>query len=467
MALALARGSSRRAAVQTTFICIPHTRHYAQAQPGQAATFKSKSLETKNKKAFSRKNRLGAFRSLPPSQLTEPIFKAESSLNPPSFTPDILTENMIGSVTAFDEIPNDPIKYFGTPKQMLLEFRLLSKKCSVIRNITVLTAQELDSAAEAPSHKTRFVLTGAEGSGKSFLLLQAVRYCLAKGWIVIYVPRAKSLVNSTTTHTYDLRTQTYLQPNYAQELLRRIHEVNGAVLQTLTIKDTLNLDRRSFSSGTTLAEIASAGGKDATISSVVLEAFLNELSQQTQIPVLLAVDDFQAVYNLKTAYRDPHFAAIRPFHLSIPRYLLEFASGKRFFQKGAVLGALTAHDPAFPVPIELMDQLNLPGLRPRTAYSKRSKTLQEYAQGLQNLPVPEEFSVKEAAAVFEMWMSDNALTGPANDELFLSKYTESAGRPRAFVWQGILSTLEGTSPTVDESTVLPQIREGRVPLTVF
>ncbi|KIK63998.1 hypothetical protein GYMLUDRAFT_40216 [Collybiopsis luxurians FD-317 M1] len=462
MALTLARASSRRALVQTTLICLPNTRHYAQPQPGQAAAFKTRNVVTKNKKAFSRKNRLGAFRSLPPSQLTEDIFKSHSSLKPLTFNPDILTENMIGSIAAFKDIPNDPIKYYGTPKQLLLEFRLLSQKCSVIRNITIFTAQELDAAAEEPSHKTRYVLTGSEGCGKSFLLLQAVQYCLAKGWIVIYIPRAKSTVNSTTTHAYDLRTQTYLQPNYAQQLLRRIHEVNSATLETLSIKQTLNLDRRSFSSGTTLAQLASAGGKDATISSAVLEAFLNELSQQTQIPVLLAVDDFQAVYNIKTSYRDPHFSAIRPFHLAIPRYLLEFASGKRSFQKGAVLGALTANDPAFPVPNELMDQLGLPGLQPRTAYSKRSKTLQEYAQGLKNLPVPEEFSLKEAAAVFEMWMSDNALTAPANDELFLSKYTESGGRPRAFVWQGILGTLEGAPPVVDEKTLWPQMREGRI-----
>lgn len=129
-----------------------------------------------------------------------------------------------------------------------------------------------------------------------------------------------------------------------------------------------------------------------------------------RIPVLLAVDDFQAVYREKTDYRDPHFSAIRPYHLAIPRVILEFASGKRSFQKGAILGALTAADPAFPVPNELMDALGLPGLHPRSPYSKRSKILQEYSQGLMNLPVPEEFSLREAAAVFETWMRDNAIS---------------------------------------------------------
>ncbi|KAJ4482989.1 mitochondrial ribosomal death-associated protein 3-domain-containing protein [Lentinula edodes] len=466
MALSLSRVPFYRSLPQGTLIC---TRTYANSPPGQQSPFRIQNVKntgtSKNKKAFSRKNRIGAFRSMTPSSLTVPVLQPSpnSSLSSvPTFKPEMITENMIGQVVAFSQTPNDPIKYFGTPKNMLLEFRLLSKRCSVIRNITVFTAEELDSAAAEPSHKTRYVLTGPSGCGKSFLLLQSVQYCLAKGWIVIYIPRAKTTVNSTTTHTYDLRTQTYLQPNYAQQTLRRILEVNSANLETLTLREGLNYDRRSFSSGTTLAQLASAGSKDAVISSVVLETLLNELSRQSKIPVLLAVDDFQAIYNQKTAYRDPHFSAIRPYHLAIPRLILEFASGKRSFPKGAVLGALTAMDPAFPVTNELMDELNLPGLHPRSPYSKRSKILQEYARGLMNLPVPEEFSPREAASVFETWMRDNALTAPGNDELFLAKYTESAGNPKAFVWQGILGTLEGAAPVVNQNTPWPQLREGRI-----
>ncbi|KAJ3999088.1 mitochondrial ribosomal death-associated protein 3-domain-containing protein [Lentinula boryana] len=465
MVLALSRASLCRSLPQGT-VCLPNVRTYANTPPGQQSPFKIQNVKSsatpKNKKAFSRKNRIGAFRSMNPSQLTVPVLQPRSSLSMPSFKPELMTENMIGQVVAFNQTPNDPIKYFGTPKNMLLEFRLLSQRCSVIRNITILTAEELNSAASEPSHKTRYVLTGPSGCGKSFLLLQAVQYCLAKEWIVIYIPRAKTMVNSTTTHVYDLRTQTYLQPNYAQQTLRRILEVNSANLQTLTMRDGLSYDRRSFSSGTTLAQLASAGSKDPAISSVVLETLLTELCRQSKIPVLLAVDDFQSIYNQKTSYRDPHFSAIRPYHLAIPRFILEFASGKRSFPKGAIIGALTAADPAFPVTNELMDELGVPGVHPRSPYSKRSKILQEYARGLRNLPVPTEFSPREAASVFETWMRDNALTAPANDELFLAKYTESAGNPKAFVWQGILGTLEGAAPVVNESTSWPQLREGRI-----
>ncbi|KAF9070753.1 mitochondrial ribosomal death-associated protein 3-domain-containing protein [Rhodocollybia butyracea] len=420
-----------------------------------------------NKKAFTRKNRVGAFRSLPAAQLNLPIFQSTPPLPAPSFKPEVVTENTIGTVFAFDETKNDPIKHFGTPKSMLLEYRLLSQRYSVIRDITVITTEELEEAALEPSHQSNYVLTGPTGCGKSFVLLQAVQYCLAKEWVVIYIPRAKTLVNSTTMHTYDLRTRTYFQPKFAQQLLQRTLDVNSKVLETMTMREGVNFDRRSFPAGTTLAALAAGGAKEQAISSVAFETLIGELCAQSKIPILLAIDDFQALYTPKSSYRDPHFSAIRPYHLALPRILLELASGKRFFQRGAVLGALTTTDPKFPVTQELKEVLELPIGKPRSAYGRRSRVLEEYAEGCMNLPVPEQFSVKEAAAVFEMWMKDQALTAPANDEVFLSKYTESGGNPKAFVWQGILGTLEGASPEdVDESVPWPQLREGRVPLAL-
>lgn len=47
-------------------------------------------------------------------------------------------------------------------------------------------------------------------------------------------------------------------------------------------------------------------------------------------PVLLALDDFQALYH-QTTYRDPLFNFIQAYHLSMPRLMLEYASGLRSF----------------------------------------------------------------------------------------------------------------------------------------
>lgn len=46
--------------------------------------------------------------------------------------------------------------------------------------------------------------------------------------------------------------------------------------------------------------------------------------------MLLAVDDFQALY-CDSTYRDPLFARIKSYHLSMARLLLEYTSGKKAF----------------------------------------------------------------------------------------------------------------------------------------
>ena len=89
------------------------------------------------------------------------------------------------------------------------QFRMLSKPCSVIRDITLKAIDMLDAASIKPSRDTRvvfsacflpfpyFILTyvppaGERGAGKSFALLQAIQYAIARHWIVLYIPRGLS-----------------------------------------------------------------------------------------------------------------------------------------------------------------------------------------------------------------------------------------------------------------------------------
>ncbi|KAF8344488.1 mitochondrial ribosomal death-associated protein 3-domain-containing protein [Amanita rubescens] len=125
----------------------------------------------------------------------------------------------------------------------------------------------------------------------------------------------------------------------------------------------------------TLADLINVGLKDAA----VLDALINELGRRKTHPVLLAVDDFRALY-CKTAYRDPFFNPIRPYHLSMPRLIMEYASGGRTFAKGkgAVLGAITYSDPAYPLPLRLREALQIPYNHPQSPYDKCFPTLIEY-----------------------------------------------------------------------------------------
>ena len=147
-------------------------------------------------------------------------------------------------------------------------------------------------------------------------------------------------------------------------------------------------------------------------------------SQKSSYPVLFAVDDLQAVYR-STLYRDPHGRLLQPQHLSLPRLILEYASGQKSFvswhppprhmspdasqARGAFLGAISTAHTQFQVPLELSEALDLPFPRPAGPYVKRSAELVAYTQGLQNLPVPAQLSVPEAASLFELWMKTKAL----------------------------------------------------------
>ena len=163
-------------------------------------------------------------------------------------------------------------------------------------------------------------------------------------------------------------------------------------------------------------------------------------------PVLVAVDDFQALFN-KSLYRDPHYKPILSYHLSVPRLLLSlFSPTLRPLSYGAVLGAITSSDPAFPISLELKDMLDITDQANQPVveeeYVKRSAALREYLKDVTSIEVPNQLSVTEAAGLFEIWMKQRTLTSSLHDEIFMSKYVESVGNPRDFVWKGLLRTLQ-------------------------
>ncbi|KAF7982520.1 hypothetical protein HWV62_28132 [Athelia sp. TMB] len=365
---------------------------------------------------------LGTFVRMPKGALTHPLFEPDHAdeLALESFKPDLLTPEVIGTAMKF-----------------------------VIRDVTLKAIDMLDAASIKPSRNTRVVFTGDRGAGKSFALLQAIQYAIARHWIVLYIPRAISLVNSSSPHAYDARTQTYVQPNTAYQLLQRFLTVNRATLAELRLaRDHELSSTKRAAKGTGVVELIEMGVRDQNIAAVVLEGALEELAGQTEHPVLVAIDDFQALYG-KTTYRDPQFEPIKAYHLSTPRLLLDYASGKKTFARGAILGATSTTNTTFPLPLELAEALSsreaaspLPLPASAYAYTPRSNPMKAYARGLKALPVPARLTPEEAAGVFEVWMKDRGLHSLASDELFLAKYTETSGNARDFVWRGLLGTLE-------------------------
>ncbi|GJE90341.1 hypothetical protein PsYK624_064720 [Phanerochaete sordida] len=418
-------------------------RHYAPGKRMEKIKRDNKAQEAPDADA-PKKNmkRIGTFMPLPASQLKHKMFNPDDPvmINPPTFHANALTTRDAASkVMQFAKPQGSIIKAYGLPINMLLEFRVLSKPCSVVRDVTLSTIERLEAASVGSSQNSRAVITGSTGSGKSYLLLQAVEYCKSRDWVVLYVPRAINLVNSSTEYVYDARTRTYLQPEFSFQLLQRFQQVNAQFMGTLKLTKDVTLGRRSLPVGTPISELVNIAQRDKALAPLMLEALLREVSRQKTHPVLLAVDDIQALY-CNTYYRDPQFQGIKPYHMSVPRLLLDFISGKRYFERGAVLGAVSTTHTRFQMPLELREALKIPHDRPVSPYLRREPELVRYASGLQNIPMPSSFQVEEAASLFEIWAKDKAMHFAACDETFLSMYTQSSGNPRDFIWKGLLSS---------------------------
>jgi small subunit ribosomal protein S29 len=95
--------------------------------------------------------------------------------------------------------------------------------------------------------------------------------------------QAINLVNSSSPYSYDLRTQTYLQPVFAQQTLERFRSVNEYHLGSLVAEDKIDLeDGLSLPQGTPLLKLIDVGLKDRASAPTVLAALLEALGKQTR-----------------------------------------------------------------------------------------------------------------------------------------------------------------------------------------
>ncbi|KAJ7022680.1 mitochondrial ribosomal death-associated protein 3-domain-containing protein [Mycena alexandri] len=386
-------------------------------------------------------------------ELDVPVLEAGGLAGPGGLSP--------GSVTRFqDEDPSSPLRVYGVPKSMLVEVGPFPY--SPPDSSSPDSPSPLPHAPPTARPNARIVLNGRPGTGKSFLLLQLASYAAAlrtpsghRQWIVIYLPRTRALLDGSTPAVYSLQTQTYQQPRAAWNLLSRIGRANREFLEVLgtTREWRFSVASASAGAGAGVDSTAAQQTIDHALAPALLDALLTELSSQTQFPVLLAIDDFQALAAGRSGYRDAQYKSIRPHHLGMGRVLLEFAGGRRGLARGLLLAALTRSDPAFPVPPQLAAALSLPDEftpSPRSVRERRSAQLASYLEGegkrreraLRAVRVPDALSVREAAALFEVWLDAGVERETGADELFLGKYAESSGNARAFVWGGLLATLQ-------------------------
>lgn len=119
--------------------------------------------------------------------------------------------------------------------------------------------------------------------------MQAASYAHSNGWIVLYIPSATSLVDSSSPFTYSADRALFEQPNLAADFLQRFSTANKAAFKALKTAKAHKVGEREIAAGKSLEELAKAGGGDEKLTTAVFEAIMEELSQQTKSVFLARV----------------------------------------------------------------------------------------------------------------------------------------------------------------------------------
>ncbi|EPQ29792.1 uncharacterized protein PFL1_02465 [Pseudozyma flocculosa PF-1] len=371
------------------------------------------------------------------------------------FSSESITKAVVGKPLAWNDKALSAFKHFGLPRDLQRELAAQPRPRTLVREQTLKVLDRLDAAAKSgQTHK--LVLTGSPGCGKSTLLAQSVSYALDEGWAVVYVPQAIDLINSSTTYSYSPSQLAYLQPEVTRSMISAMLQLNQAIFKRIATAEAVELERSAtLEAGTTLDKVARQGideNLNAAARQQVLDLILQTLARQTEVPVLVAVDEVQALFRT-SLYRDPDYAALESYELGVPRSLLALLEGKGSFasQRLVFVGALSSTQTEYPTPTELQVALQdraggpdaIPALgRAAHAYVRLQQRhlANAHAAALEPVDVSDPLTTSEAAALFAQLKGERKLWSPANDELFVAKFVESAGNPRRFS-RSLTSTL--------------------------
>ncbi|WVQ82875.1 hypothetical protein IAT38_005011 [Cryptococcus sp. DSM 104549] len=425
------------------FTQAPLTRGISTTAPALGLKKKT-SLTAARKQGFSKKKRI-----VPPGFYGGGGGTIKLKFGMPAPLPDLsdlprlelarMRPEFIGKPATFSKGVTDKLKVFGIPPKIDTELANGGGAASVLREATVDLVSRMEKAKDGSSKDARYILTGEKGSGKSMLLLQAVSCALTSGWIVLYIPRATTLVDSSSHYVHNPETQVFDQWQSAQSILTKLVATNGDKLEHVKLAEQIDLGRnRVFAAGKSVRDVAQAGVGDVRVAVKALDSVISALEAQTQYPVLWAIDEAQALF-APTMYRAPDFTPLEPYHLSTTRMALDFIAGRRTFARGTVLTAISYADPLHLPSLSLRSALSLSGPVPLTPYTPLNQYHVAHASELTPIAVPKGFTAQEATGLFLLFSKKGWAPG-GSDELFMEAFVASGGNPLMMA-KGIKETM--------------------------
>lgn len=163
----------------------------------------------------------------------------------------------------------------------------------------------INTAEQASLGKGRkkIILEGYSGSGKSVALYLLVAWARSKGWLVMYIPSAKHMLEGGL-YVHDEEEGLWDTPVSARNVLKALQLNHGTRLEELT----------ATKQKSSLKDMITYGLKSDTPAKDVVQTLIdvkNALLEVTDEPVLIAIDDYNALYAPQAV---EYHEAVHTFH---------------------------------------------------------------------------------------------------------------------------------------------------------
>ncbi|ESW97257.1 hypothetical protein KL918_000865 [Ogataea parapolymorpha] len=366
----------------------------------QFAVYKSKSFSRKTKYDPS-KNRKGPGKDKRFNKLivSENYKKSATDQEVHEKLPVFSAENLhLDEVVKFKKTSYQKLHILGAFKPNQFN-ELYSRPITLSRKVETSQIHEfLTKSLSSSSKGNRLIITGDLGVGKSTMLTQFHALALEQDSVILQISNMDALVDGSNDFKYNSATGLYEQPMASRDLLKKWFSLNKNVFDKIKLSrpyspafDSVKKQKPiGFSEKNTLREVLGKLLYNPAVSRANLFQFLmDELAAQKGIPVFLTIDNFSALcHYANTRYRDKNNNPIYFQKFQLLKTLVEFISGDKTFQKGAIVAATKFdHKDTDTIPVAL-------GLREPDYYAKFDQWDRKFTEQLVSNGKPEHMHVK-------------------------------------------------------------------------
>ncbi|KAK2386648.1 28S ribosomal protein S29, mitochondrial [Trifolium repens] len=304
-----------------------------------------------------------------------PLFTSASSLSK-------LTNNDTCTYFKLTKETLDAVLPEGLPVGMSKEFQDSMRTALLVRQSFLDLRDNFRRVVDPPmwsSHskgvkvRKQVILDGPVSCGKSIALAMLVQWAREEGWLVFYVPRGKEWTHGGFFYKHP-QTALWDTPVQAENVLKDFLKYNESYLKQLPcqIFDPIPLgegagvgwlkdvDSMAIPEGTMLYELVKTGIEQTHAAVGVVVRLRKELSLVKDMPVLIAIDQYNNWFTF-SEYEEPvTIRSCRPIHAKEITMVNAFRSMKHddmmvgAFSHSTAVGKLRQHLPDVPVDARAM-----------------------------------------------------------------------------------------------------------------